>query len=233
VRGEAGAIKSLDNRTNAALGIDSIRLTDRFYLGEPQMRGFDIRGVGPRVLRQFITDDGNGNPVVVTDRNKVVDDALGGKYYYLGHVELEIPLGSGARDMGIRPSIFMDIGSVWGIKAPVEQISPYPGGIFVPARDPAGAALYTQINSTVLDTSTSTPVCNVTAVAQVTSPTSTVVLPCLPVGVTAGVNTRSAQPFRLSRSSSLAIHPSRVFRSASGSTGIRRSGRSGSTLPTP
>ena len=29
----------------------SVRLTDRFFLGEPEMSGFDIRGVGPRVTR--------------------------------------------------------------------------------------------------------------------------------------------------------------------------------------
>lgn len=178
VRGEAGAIKSLDNRTNAALGIDSIRLTDRFYLGEPQMRGFDIRGVGPRVLRQFITDDGNGNPVVVTDRNKVVDDALGGKYYYLGHVELEIPLGSGARDMGIRPSIFMDIGSVWGITKPQLQSSPFPNGIFIPTRDTSGNALYTQIDAATLVNN----VCTASATSQVTNPVNPNPPTCLGTG---------------------------------------------------
>jgi outer membrane protein insertion porin family len=178
LRGEGGAIKSFDNRGNAAQGIDSVRLTDRFYLGEPQIRGFDIRGVGPRVLRQFITDDGNGNPVIVTDRNKVVDDALGGKYYYLGHVELEIPLGSGARELGIRPSIFMDIGSVWGITPPIEQSSPFPNGIFVPTRDTAGNRLYTQINAAELVNN----VCTATQVAQVTNPVNPNPPACLGTG---------------------------------------------------
>jgi outer membrane protein insertion porin family len=53
LQGEGGAIKSFDNRGDAAQAIDNVRLTDRFYLGEPQIRGFDIRGVGPRVLRQY------------------------------------------------------------------------------------------------------------------------------------------------------------------------------------
>ncbi|MFA7586754.1 MAG: outer membrane protein assembly factor BamA, partial [Novosphingobium sp.] len=52
VSGEGGAIKALSNRADASAGIDDVRLTDRFYLGEPQMRGFDIRGVGPRVIRK-------------------------------------------------------------------------------------------------------------------------------------------------------------------------------------
>jgi outer membrane protein insertion porin family len=38
---------------------------------------------------------------------------------------MQIPLGSGARELGIRPSIFADVGSVFGVKAPQTQtISP-------------------------------------------------------------------------------------------------------------
>lgn len=114
VRGEGGAIKALSSRSNDPL-IDDVRLTDRFFLGEPQIRGFDIRGVGPRVLRKFVKSDGT----LPTDRNQFVDDALGGKYYYLTRAELEIPLGSGARELGLRPSIYVDAGAVWGIANPL------------------------------------------------------------------------------------------------------------------
>jgi outer membrane protein insertion porin family len=157
ISGEAGAIKSLQNRGSSALGIEDVRLTDRFYLGEPQIRGFDIRGVGPRVIRQPIQADANGNPVIITDRNQVVDDALGGKYYYLAHAELEIPLGSGAKELGLRPSIFLDAGAVWGITRPGLQTSPFPGGIFIPSRDQSGAALYTQIDTATLVNDVCTP----------------------------------------------------------------------------
>lgn len=116
VRGEGGAIKALSSRSNDPL-IDDVRLTDRFFLGEPQIRGFDIRGVGPRVLRKFVKSDGT----LPTDRNQFVDDALGGKYYYLTRAELEIPLGSGARELGLRPSIYVDAGAVWGIANPLPQ----------------------------------------------------------------------------------------------------------------
>jgi outer membrane protein insertion porin family len=120
---EGGAIKSLDNSGSAALGIDDVRLTDRFYLGEPQMRGFDIRGIGPRVLRKFYGADttGDGVPDLSTNRDEWADDALGGKYFYRARAELEIPLGSGARELGLRPSIFADVGAVWGVRAPVRQ----------------------------------------------------------------------------------------------------------------
>ncbi len=118
LRGEGGAIKGLGNNGNTALGIDDVRLTDRFYLGEPTIRGFDIRGVGPRIVRKpYDTTTGT----FLTDRNNWVDDSLGGKYYYLGHAELEIPLGSGAKELGLRPSIFMDAGAVWGITKPNVQ----------------------------------------------------------------------------------------------------------------
>lgn len=121
LRGEGGAIKALSNRTNDPT-IDDVRLTDRFFLGQPQLRGFDIRGVGPRVLRKFYSGfdpkDGTGG-VTSTDRNQWVDDSLGGKYYYLGHAELEIPLGSGARELGLRPSIFVDAGAVFSVARPL------------------------------------------------------------------------------------------------------------------
>ncbi len=110
---EGGAIKSLKDRASAAEGRDDVRLTDRFYLGEPQMRGFDIRGIGPRVLRKPLV-----NGVVQGTRQNWYDDSIGGKLYYLGHAELEIPLGSGARELGLRPSVFVDAGAVWNITRP-------------------------------------------------------------------------------------------------------------------
>lgn len=120
---EGGYIKSLQNRTDVdGNDIDDIRLTDRFYLGEPQIRGFDIRGVGPRVLRFTNVDLTDPmNPIVVTDggrSNGVIDDAIGGRAYYLGRAEIEIPLGSGAKELGLRPSVFADVGSVFGVRRP-------------------------------------------------------------------------------------------------------------------
>lgn len=100
-------------------GIDKVRINDRYYLGEPQFRGFDIRGVGPRVQRLSFGVDANGNQVVNDARNQFQDDPLGGRAYYLGRAELEIPLGAGVRELGIRPSIFMDFGALFGITRPL------------------------------------------------------------------------------------------------------------------
>ncbi|MDJ0977205.1 MAG: outer membrane protein assembly factor BamA [Erythrobacter sp.] len=127
---EGGTIIPLQEREGE--GVDDILLTDRFFLGEPQIRGFDIRGVGPRVLTQFYQLDANnnavldadGNPVLLTERNQTRDDAIGGRNYYLGRAELEIPLGSGARELGLRPSLFLDVGSLWGVTEPVLQDNP-------------------------------------------------------------------------------------------------------------
>ncbi|MBL0924335.1 MAG: outer membrane protein assembly factor BamA [Sphingomonadaceae bacterium] len=121
---EGGYIHPLENRGSAADGIDDVRLTDRFYLGEPQMRGFDIRGVGPRVQRVFFEGQiQNGAPVnvAITDRNRIQDDAIGGRFYYLGRAEVQIPLGSGAKELGLRPSVFVDVGSVFDVTQPVLQ----------------------------------------------------------------------------------------------------------------
>lgn len=100
---------------------DKVRLTDRFFLGEPQMRGFDIRGVGPRVIRYGVDNSDPANPIVVTDGDSdrgQIDDALGGRAYYQGRLELDIPLGTGAKEMGLRPSIFLDVGSVFSVRRP-------------------------------------------------------------------------------------------------------------------
>ena len=181
VSGEGGVIKSLQNRGSSGDGVDDIRLTDRFYLGEPQLRGFDIRGVGPRVLRSPIVADANGNPMTVTERRQITDDALGGKYYYLGHVEIEIPLGSGVRELGIRPSIFLDAGAVFGVTKPILQSSPFPNGIFVPSRDSGGNQQFEQITMASLVAGVCTP----SASTIVTNPIN----PAPPTCLTTNMNT--------------------------------------------
>ena len=119
ISAEAGAIIPLGSN-GASPGNDKVRLTDRFFLGEPQIRGFDIRGVGPRVVRRYYDTNDPTNKTFLTD-NQNTDDALGGRYYYLGKLELEIPLGNGVRELGIRPSIFLDAGAVFGGTAPLVQ----------------------------------------------------------------------------------------------------------------
>ena len=119
---EGGYIHSFENGTATS---DPVRLTDRFFLGSPQIRGFDIRGVGPRIQRApyvFTIPDpltGVATDITVSDDPRTItDDALGGRMYYLARAELEIPLGAGVRELGLRPSIFVDAGALWRVRTP-------------------------------------------------------------------------------------------------------------------
>ena len=118
-------------------GGDDIRINDRFFLGEPRMRGFDIRGLGPRVIRSRyieVSRDENGNlpdgaisvgplngsgtegfVVLSDDPDFQQDDAIGGQAYYLARAEVQIPLGQGVAELGIRPSAFVDVGALWDV----------------------------------------------------------------------------------------------------------------------
>ena len=122
--GEAGYIWGYGK--DRGPGQDKIRINDRFFLGEPELRGFGIRGVGPRVIRRLL--DGTGQ-VVIDDKNSQTDDAIGGRYYYRGRAEVQIPLGAAGAELGLRPSIFADVGAVWGVKAPNLICQQPPAGV--------------------------------------------------------------------------------------------------------
>lgn len=79
------------------LGKD-VRINDRFFLGSPQIRGFEQAGIGPR--------------------DSLTTDSLGGNAKYVGTIELFVPLGAGARELGIEASAFVDAGSLFNIDEP-------------------------------------------------------------------------------------------------------------------
>jgi outer membrane protein insertion porin family len=109
VHGEGGYIVALQKAPRP--NVDAVRLTDRFF--GPQLRGFDIRGIGPRIQRiPYNTDE-----TLATDQARITD-ALGGRAYYMGRLELEFPSSATLRSIGLRPSAFIDIGSLWKITAP-------------------------------------------------------------------------------------------------------------------
>ncbi|MEO7601697.1 MAG: outer membrane protein assembly factor BamA [Sphingomicrobium sp.] len=109
LHGEGGYIKPLQNSPRPFL--DPVRLTDRFF--GPQLRGFDIRGIGPRVQRVPYNTDGTPN----RDEARITD-ALGGKAYYQARLEVEIPISASLRNLGLRPSAYVDAGSLWSITQP-------------------------------------------------------------------------------------------------------------------
>lgn len=97
---------------------DPIRLTDRFF--GPQLRGFDIRGIGPRVQRipyTCGTDNNCTSPTLDPTQARIVD-ALGGRAYYMGRLELEFPVSANIKNLGIRPSAFVDVGSLFKLTTP-------------------------------------------------------------------------------------------------------------------
>lgn len=73
---------------------DGIRIQDRFFIGQREMRGFSLVGIGPR--------------------DRVTGDALGGNVYYTTTTELQFPLGL-PDDLGIRGAVFMDTGTLYGL----------------------------------------------------------------------------------------------------------------------
>jgi outer membrane protein insertion porin family len=110
LHGEGGYIYPFEDDPNE--GQDAVRLTDRFF--GPQMRGFDIRGIGPRIVRRRYISDTE----VDESDDFIFSDALGGRAYYMGRIEIEFPTTSTFRSLGLRPSAFVDIGSVWNLTEP-------------------------------------------------------------------------------------------------------------------
>lgn len=70
--------------------------TDRFSLGESQLRGFDIRGIGPKVIRRR--------------SDEIIADTLGGGATYLGHSEIELTENSTSDATKLHPCSFIDGG---------------------------------------------------------------------------------------------------------------------------
>jgi outer membrane protein insertion porin family len=87
VLGEAGDIFGIN---------DTVRIEDRFFVGGDNLRGFATAGIGPRDRR--------------------TGDALGGRIYYTGTVQLGFPVGL-PQELGITGRVFTDFGSLF---SPVE-----------------------------------------------------------------------------------------------------------------
>jgi outer membrane protein insertion porin family len=107
--GEGGYIAPLQKAPQP--GVDAIRLTDRFF--DIGIRGFDIRGIGPRVQRVAYKDDGT-----LDSTQAVTTDAIGGRAYYMGRLELQFPTSAGLKSLGLRPSAYIDAGSIFKITTP-------------------------------------------------------------------------------------------------------------------
>ena len=72
---------------------DDVRINDRFYKGGNSFRGFEVAGIGPR------------------DTSFGRTDALGGKLYAIGSLELSVPTFL-PEQYGIKAALFTDVGTV-------------------------------------------------------------------------------------------------------------------------
>jgi outer membrane protein insertion porin family len=93
VQGRAGYI--------TGWGGNVVRINDRFFEGGDSFRGFQIAGLGPR----------DTNPAIVSNNGQVQGDALGGKAFAIGTVELTVPTPIPAQ-YGIKTALFSDFGTV-------------------------------------------------------------------------------------------------------------------------
>ncbi|MEL6967584.1 MAG: outer membrane protein assembly factor BamA [Pseudomonadota bacterium] len=84
-----------------ALGSDTLRVTDHFFLGGETIRGFAPVGFGPRAT---LGVDG------VTPSN----EALGGTTYFNVSAEVQFPIGVLPRSYGVRGALFADAGTLFG-----------------------------------------------------------------------------------------------------------------------
>ncbi len=80
-------------------GGDVVRINDRFFVGGYDFRGFQIAGIGPRDVS------------IVDSTGTTVGDALGGKAYAVGTLELTVPTPI-PEQYGIRTSLFTDFGTL-------------------------------------------------------------------------------------------------------------------------
>ena len=87
-----------------------IRINDRFFLGNPGIRGFKEAGVGPREGSVRFSKPYDGL-------------SLGGNTSYNATAELFIPLGGGARDLGVEASVYVDAGALFNIDVEDSLIS--------------------------------------------------------------------------------------------------------------
>ncbi|MCP5369117.1 MAG: outer membrane protein assembly factor BamA [Rickettsiaceae bacterium] len=83
-----------------------VRLPDRFNLGGSSLRGFDQAGIGPRVKP-------NPNAPIPTSVKDSEGEPLGGQKYYTITTELFKPLTFLPKEIDVKASVFLDIGSLW------------------------------------------------------------------------------------------------------------------------
>jgi outer membrane protein insertion porin family len=110
-------------------GGDDVRLQDRYFMGGYTFRGFKTAGIGPRVVRETVNEDGS----VTVERF----DSLGGKAYAIGSFELRFPLPL-PEQYGVSGGLFTEFGTLGGLDASAKAIDPESAALGVMVRDDWG-----------------------------------------------------------------------------------------------
>ena len=87
-------------------GGDTVRINDRFFKGGNSFRGFEVAGIGPRI----VTRDAETGEL---HRG----DALGGRLYAVGAFEVSFPTGL-PEQYGVRASVFTEFGTLGLLDSP-------------------------------------------------------------------------------------------------------------------
>lgn len=114
IEGNAGHVQPI--------GDDGVPLQDRFFKGGDTFRGFAVSGVGPR-------QTGNDGRT----------DAIGGRTYAIGTVEMSFPLGI-PEEWGIEGAVFSDFGTVFnsGVDSELAETGHCSYGRNSPTQPPGG-----------------------------------------------------------------------------------------------
>jgi outer membrane protein insertion porin family len=98
----------------AGYGGDTIRLNDRFFKGGQTFRGFEIAGIGPRVVQSFRAADTSEPNGLSKTVQTFYGEALGGKSFAIATFELSVPTPL-PESYGISASLFLDVGTMGGL----------------------------------------------------------------------------------------------------------------------
>ncbi|MFO7853731.1 MAG: outer membrane protein assembly factor BamA [Paracoccaceae bacterium] len=120
-------IASLEFEAGAVVGLgEDLRVTDRFFLGGDDFRGFARDGIGPRDDSTITVPqvDANGDVDPSLPRVAVVrNDALGGNYFAIGRADVSFPLGL-PEELGVYGGLFADVGTLWDLDETTYQDFP-------------------------------------------------------------------------------------------------------------
>ncbi len=94
ISGSVGTMHGVDKK--------KVRISDRFSVGDYNLRGFAGGGIGPR--------------------DKRTGEGINGQRFYTGSVELIFPIGL-PEEMNVSGSIFSDVGALWGFDLAKEETS--------------------------------------------------------------------------------------------------------------